>query len=378
MSDHADAAAATNATIDTIDLAEARRFLQALDPNVGASFGFATFDDDHARGDYKLAMRLYGDLNQAVRLTGRRKGEVSETAGLLSFMQRLGAGVFTTVQALDGVGAKEKNVSRVRAVIADADSDEQLRTLRDFIQRSQLWPSIMVASGGVTAGGNAKVQMYWRLGDCPVGQFTEAQALLLSRCGTDPAAKDLARVLRLPGFIHQKREPRLTRILAVRDANYDLRDFVVRVQAQPQVQDMSVTRGSGGVTRCRGDGRAGATGTGDRTVRLRALLDSNGGLVKPGVRALLREVTAPRDGTPGDRHPTLLAAVASLSQLRWDVDDIHALILPVINREWDEGPWDDHLGRITAWVRARDNEQRHGVRTTTWPGVPTGTQGDAP
>jgi hypothetical protein len=359
-------------------LDETRRFLAALDPNPGARFGFATFDDNHERGDRRLAMRLYGTLDQAVRLTGGGKGKTSETAGLLSWLQDRGAGVFVTIQQLDGLGATERHVNRVRAFHADADDDQQLENLNRFAKQSGLLPSILVASGGITARGITKVQAYWRLADCPVARFAEVQALLLSRSGTDPATKDLARVFRLPGFIHQKREPRLTRILAVSDANYDLRDFIARVHAQPQAQKMSAARRNVGGTLCRGNGPAGTTGTGDRTARLRTLLDSNRGLVKPGVRALLREATAPRDGTPGDRHRTLLAAVARLAQLRWDVDDIHALILPVINREWEEGPWDDHLGRITAWVGARDKAQRHGVPIGTWPEAPTGTEGDAP
>jgi hypothetical protein len=362
----------------TPSLDETQRFLSALDTLQGARFAFAAFDDWRERSDHRLAIRLYGDLNQVVRLTGPKRGQLCSTVGLLSFMQSRGAGVFITVQSVDGGGATAQHVDRIRALIADADSDQQLASLRRFIDCSGLLPSIAVMSGGVTASGADKLQVYWLLRHCPIASFAETQALLLARTGTDPAVKDLARVLRLAGFFHQKREPRLTRIVSISNIVYDLRDFIACVRAQPQVQEMSLPRGNVGGIHRHYIASTAQTGTGDRTARLRVLLENNGGLVKPSVRALLREATAPHDGTPGNRHPTLLAIVARLSQLCWDEKAIRALILLVINTEWDEGPWDAHLDRITAWVRERDNAQRHGLRATTWPEGLADTQGDTP
>ncbi len=172
----------------TPDLTEARRFLATLDPEPGAQFGFATFDD--RGGDPRLALRLFGDLDRSVRLTGRKRGQVCSTVGLLCFMQHLGAGVFATVQHLDGGGAAARNVDRIRALIADADSDEQLARLERFVDGSGLAPSIVVASGGLTASGAEKRQSYWLLADCAVAAFPRLQALLLSRIGTDGTVRD--------------------------------------------------------------------------------------------------------------------------------------------------------------------------------------------
>jgi hypothetical protein len=193
-------------TFPTPDLAEAKRFLALLDPSPAAAFGFATVDDDHERSDYKLALRLYGDLDQALCLSGRRKGEQVATLRALTWRTDQGAGVFVSTQALDGHGVTGKHVNRIRSFHGDADTDLQRLTLGQFIQTSGLIPSFMVASGGLTASGGEKVQAYWLVCDCPVDRFETIQAELLEHTGTDPAAKDLARIFRLPGFWHQKRQ----------------------------------------------------------------------------------------------------------------------------------------------------------------------------
>ena len=149
---------------------------------------------------------------------------------MLTFMQSKGAGAFIAPQVFDGTGATAKNVTGIRVAITDADSDEQLESQRRFIVQSGVEPSVVVASGGLTASGAEKQQFYWNLSDCPVDRFTALQLLLLSRAGTDPSVKDPPRLMRLPGFPHQKREPRMTRIVAITDRIYDCRSFMQRVR----------------------------------------------------------------------------------------------------------------------------------------------------
>jgi hypothetical protein len=285
-------------------------------------------------------------------------------------MQSLGAGVFVTVQGLDGTGAKIQHVNRIRALIADADTDEQLASVNRFIAASGLTPSIVVASGGLTASGAEKLQFYWRIDDCLVTQFRELQLLLLSRAGTDPAVKDLARVFRLPGFWHQKREPRLSHIVALSDSNYDCHNFERCVQAQPQVCDPGParlgTRGGGSRgPRARlgqhGCGQTQPRDSANTTARLHELLDGFGGLITPSVHALLREAQAPGEGTAGNRHATLVSIVAWLVRMRWGDNDIRELVLPVTNDEWSDGDWGEHLDQVIAWVRAREAKRDFGT-----------------
>jgi hypothetical protein len=215
-----------------------------------AKFGLGTFDDrkdfdeGHPQTDHRLAIRLYGDLRQAVRLTGPKAGQTCNTLRMLGFMQRLGAGCFLTVQEVDGAGVQQQNVTRIRSLIVDADSKEQLRNLQAFAQRSGLWPSILVRSGGRTAEGCHKVQVYWLIRNCPVSAFAETQVMLLQRTGTDDAIKDLARVFRLLGCWHLKDRdhPRQTRVRRISNRVYDLADFTAACRAQPIVPEARFQR----------------------------------------------------------------------------------------------------------------------------------------
>jgi hypothetical protein len=53
----------------------------------------------------------------------------------------------------------------------------------------------------------------------------DSQRFLISRIGSDPAVQDPSRVMRLPGFYHQKRKPRMTRILEVSGVAYNAAEF---------------------------------------------------------------------------------------------------------------------------------------------------------
>jgi hypothetical protein len=105
-----------------------------------------------------------------------------------------GAGVFFAVNELDGAGRRAENALALRALVADDDHG----TVSDLFAL-QVEPSIVVA----TSAG--KQHVYWLLkaGE-PLAAFTSAQKALAAKLGTDPTVSDLARVLRLPGFLHQK------------------------------------------------------------------------------------------------------------------------------------------------------------------------------
>ena len=54
---------------------------------------------------------------------------------------------------------------------------------------------------------------YWLTNDCPLDQFKHFQQLIAQKFAGDTAINDLPRVMRLPGFWHQKSEPFLTRMI---------------------------------------------------------------------------------------------------------------------------------------------------------------------
>ena len=335
------------------DLAQARAFLDSLDARPGASFGFRTIDD--GGDDPRLAIKAFGNLGRGVRQSGDlgKNGRPCRPARLLAYMQGLGAGVFVMPNELDGRGQGKASVMGIRTLWIDADSSAAVAGLRAFIAQSGLVPAVVVASGG-THEGVDKLHAYWRVTACPVADFTHGQLTLVSRIGSDPAVQDAGRVMRLPGFWHQKREPRMTRIVESSNAHYAWPGFLAQIQLQPQLCDPW----------------AGGKGTGTRrvvagqslnfagpTARLRVLLNLHGGLVTPAVRTLLKEAVAPTMEQAGNRHATLMAVAARLVQIGWLEADIQALVQPVVIEHWGVDRR-ERLAGMLAWARGNEATAR--------------------
>jgi hypothetical protein len=166
---------------------EAQQFLRALDPTSGRHT-FQTFDDSGKRSH--LARIFHGTLEEHF-LT-------------LSELNKLGAGVFVTINATNLVGRKSEDIQRVRAVFADFDGEPS----EDF-RTSSLNPQIVVGSSP------GRTHAYWLVSGLPLEQFEHVQQSIALRYGGDPAVKDRPRVMRLPGFDHKKGMPYRTRLLHV-------------------------------------------------------------------------------------------------------------------------------------------------------------------
>jgi hypothetical protein len=100
-----------------------------------------------------------------------------------------------------------RNADVVRAWVlsADCDGDEAVAALASFRPP----PTFVVASGGLTEGGHAKLHAHWRLAE-PVSAaaFRAAKAALAAALGSDPQVIDAARIMRLPGTFNHKGERR--------------------------------------------------------------------------------------------------------------------------------------------------------------------------
>jgi RepB DNA-primase from phage plasmid len=163
------------------DIEAGRAFLQLL-ASGETRFTFQTFDDDKTRKDPKLATVRHGRLDE------HWKG--------LRNLSLQGAGVFVAVNETDLQGRRSANILKVRAVWCEADDGAK----REF----PLAPSIIVESSP------GKFHYYWLL-DVPFdadeagrADFAAIMSVMVARYGSDPNAKDITRVLRLPGFLHQK------------------------------------------------------------------------------------------------------------------------------------------------------------------------------
>lgn len=156
--------------------AQASLFLNALD-DTQDTFTFQTFDDNQDRKDPALARILHGTLEQHWKA--------------LCALSGAGAGVFVTINQTDLTGRAARNILAVRAVFVDTDGADHAP-----IQKAK--PHCVVES----SPGN--FHDYWFVQDCPLEDFKPAQQAMIAAWGTDKGIHDLPRVMRLPGFPHQK------------------------------------------------------------------------------------------------------------------------------------------------------------------------------
>lgn len=158
----------------------AQMFLSALDKNAEL-FTYQVLDDNKDRRDPALRRIIHGALT-------------AETWEALEAFNRQGAGVFVAVNETDGKGRKLDNITRIRAVWCEHDGGSS--------PDLPLPPSITVRSSP------GKHHFYWLVdGDMDLDCFAAIMEVMVDRYGSDPNAKDLTRVLRLPGTIHRKGVP---------------------------------------------------------------------------------------------------------------------------------------------------------------------------
>ncbi len=180
------------------DTAMAKRFLTNIAPD--SEITFQTFAEGPKKGDRTLNRVLHGAFDLHVDR-------------LLEF-NNAGAGVFFMVNRGDGeikTGEKTcrtiKNVVSIRAIFVDLDGAPL-----PPVQAATPPPTIIVESSP------GKYHAYWPMNDLPLNRFTELQVQLAHKFMGDPTVKDLPRVLRVPGFIHLKAEPFMSRLIHLDEA----------------------------------------------------------------------------------------------------------------------------------------------------------------
>jgi hypothetical protein len=157
--------------------AEAQRFLDLLAP--GGMFTFQTFDDDQGRKSHDLATILHGTLD-------------THYDTLVRYNQR-GAGIFVCINQTNLNGRKNSDVQQARAAFIDLDGAPIAPVLRHPVE-----PTIVVESSP------GRWHAYYLVSDMPLKAFTPTQHAIADTFDGDHACCDLPRVMRLPGFFHQK------------------------------------------------------------------------------------------------------------------------------------------------------------------------------
>ena len=175
-------------TEPTIDLQEAARFLEALDPKAD-SFCFQVFGEGTDGGNI-IPETIHGTLE--------------ELGSRLTRLNQDGSGIFVTINEVEtGKARKKENIKGVRDVFADDDNPRSDGPRTD-------WP---IPTSMVVKSSPGKYHYHWFCDRVGLTEFEGIQKAIAKTYDTDPSVNDLPRVLRLPGFLHQKTDPFKTSIV---------------------------------------------------------------------------------------------------------------------------------------------------------------------
>jgi AAA domain/Primase C terminal 1 (PriCT-1)/RepB DNA-primase from phage plasmid len=178
------------AQFPTIKREDAQRFLNVLDDRT-ARFTFMVFDDNQSTKDKHLVRILHGTLDELY-------------AELVGYSRR-GAGVFVTICETNFRGRTQECIVKVRCYFADLDGAPI-----ENISRLGSWPHML------TQTSPGRFGVFYKIADAPLDEynFKRTQQALATLFDSDPSVCDLPRVMRLPGFPHQKDpgNPFITRV----------------------------------------------------------------------------------------------------------------------------------------------------------------------
>jgi hypothetical protein len=125
-------------------------------------------------------------------------GTLDERYATLVDLSQAGAGIFVTVNNTTLSGRRDaNNITEVRAYFVDCDGIPE-DDIKAGIALLGLPPHI------VTRSSPGKYHLYWCVSGAPLDGFRKTQKQLILLFGSDPNVHDLPRVMRIPGFPHQK------------------------------------------------------------------------------------------------------------------------------------------------------------------------------
>lgn len=176
-----------------INLKQANAFLNEL--GEGEKFIFQTYTDNKTRRKtFKINPQNRRPVDPLARVL---IGTFAEHKKALVRLSSQGAGIF--VQVNEGLKRGKDHVTRIRAVFVDLDSPETSAESMQALQKYMPKPSIIVQSS------KGKYHVYWKVVEFPVDAFKLFQKQLAITFASDPEVHNLDRVMRLPGFPHQKK-----------------------------------------------------------------------------------------------------------------------------------------------------------------------------
>lgn len=110
-----------------------------------------------------------------------------------------GAGVYATINETDFGGRSIANIVRVRAVFQEDDDG--------YTGSFPIEPTFVIELSPGHFHRYWSISGEWPADDGGKQDFRGVMERMISDYGSDPGAKDVSRVLRVPGFFHLKGEP---------------------------------------------------------------------------------------------------------------------------------------------------------------------------
>jgi putative DNA primase/helicase len=137
-------------------------------------------------------------------------GTLVDLAKQLERLNKSGNGIFVCVNQTDGRERKTENIISVRSLFADFD---KVGAGLPALARCGLKPQIIVESSG------GKIHGYWLVSDCHLNEFKPLQEAIAEKLSSDKSVKDLPRVMRVAGYLHQKdpNKPFQTKIIEINE-----------------------------------------------------------------------------------------------------------------------------------------------------------------
>ncbi len=196
-----------------LDTGQAVRFLRLLD-TTSPEFSFQTF-------------REKGDDNPKIR------PQIIHSKSLVELRRahETGAGVYVVVNETNGTGRKTENIRRIRAVWQEDDNG--------YDGQFPLAPSMVIE----TSPGH--FHRYWLVADnWPADEqgradFAHVMERMVETYGSDKNAKDISRVMRVPGFLHRKADkgpvtPFMVRIVEASGKRYSRAEILAAFPPVPR------------------------------------------------------------------------------------------------------------------------------------------------
>lgn len=133
--------------------------------------------------------------------------------------------------------SKEHDILATGVLVVDIDEGDT-DAKRDHLIRHLGTPSLIVASGGITADGHVKYHLYWRLSEAAEGEdlkrAVHLRELIARKVGGDLSFKSVTQPIRVAGTIHGKYGKLApVRLLNHSPIEYHLPEIAAAVEAMP-------------------------------------------------------------------------------------------------------------------------------------------------